>query len=547
MKLFSGFLGLALAQLSMTSLAATVPDDVFDYVVVGSGPGGIVTADKLSASGKNVLLIERGPPSSFRWGGRMRGTWLENSNLTRFDVPGLYGFIWQDSVGIKCPDVVPMAGCVLGGGSAINAGLWFKPQRLDWDTQFPHGWKAEDLSAATDRAFQRVPWTNIHSKDGILYNREANDLITKGLVENGWTSVEANNEPDAKRRTVSQSEYFFQHGERGGLLETYLVSAAARGNFKLWTNTLVTRVERGGESVTGVQVEPAGEGGYNGTVKLAAGGIGPKDQLEVVQKAEGDALVDSAQWIDLPVGYNLDDHVNTNILFEHPDIVNYDFNSAYNNPIPDDAAAYLSNRSGILTQAAPNINPIFWDAVQGEDGIDRWFQWTSYVGGPQRGRTHNTSGMAAALGLGKTSRGRVTINSSLAMDVSVLPYFNDEGNHDFEAVVTTVSGVVKAISSIPGATMINPAPDQDVRDYVQNVAVDIGRTANHWVGTTHLGTDSALEGGKSVVDLNAQVYGTKNLHIVDAGILNGIFTANPQAGIVVAAEKVAEDIIKLHG
>lgn len=78
--------------------------------------------------------------------------------------------------------------------------------------------------------------------------------------------------------------------------------------------------------------------------------------------------------------------------------------------------------------------------------------------------------MAAALGLGKTSRGRVTINSSLAMDVSVLPYFNDEGNHDFEAVVTTVSGVVKAISSIPGATMINPAPDQDVRDYVQNVS-----------------------------------------------------------------------------
>lgn len=86
MKLFSGFLGLALAQctflnppsrttqltseqVSMTSLAATVPDDVFDYVVVGSGPGGIVTADKLSASGKNVLLIERGPPSSFRWGG----------------------------------------------------------------------------------------------------------------------------------------------------------------------------------------------------------------------------------------------------------------------------------------------------------------------------------------------------------------------------------------------------------------------------------------------------------------------------------------------
>ncbi|KAK1622225.1 hypothetical protein BDP81DRAFT_485580 [Colletotrichum phormii] len=528
----------------MKLLAATVPNDPFDYIVVGSGPGGIVTADRLSANGKNVLLIERGPPSERRWGGRRRGRWLENSNLTRFDVPGLYDLIWQDSADIKCPDVVPMAGCVLGGGSAINAGLWFKPQSLDWDSQFPDGWKAEGLSAATDRAFERVPWTSIPSSDGILYNCEASDLIAKGLVSDGWASVGANSEPNAKNKTVSQSEYFFQHGERGGLLETYLVSTAARGNFKLWMNTLATRVERNGGSVTGVQVEPSGDGGYNGTVKLASGGrvilsagvfgtakilfrsgIGPKDQLDVIQKAEPDALIDSAQWIDLPVGHNLDDHLNTNIMFEHPDIVNYDFNSAYNNPISDDAAAYLTDRSGILTQAAPNINPIFWDAVKGDDGIDRWFQWTNYV-------ATDTSEIAAALGLGKTSRGRVTINSSLVMDVS--------------AVVATVSGVVKAISSIPGATMINPAPGQEVRDYVRNLAVNAGRTANHWVGTARFGTDSALEGGKSVVDLNAQVYGTRNLHVVDAGILNGIFTANPQAGIVVAAEKVAEAIIKLH-
>ncbi|UQC86147.1 cellobiose dehydrogenase precursor [Colletotrichum lupini] len=221
----------------------------------------------------------------------------------------------------------------------------------------------------------------------------------------------------------------------------------------------------------------------------------------------------------------------TNILFEYPGIANYDFNSTYDNPSPDDAAAYLS----------PDINPIFWDAVKGEDGIERWFEWTSYVGGPHKGKTYT------ALGLGKTSSGRTTINSSLIMNVSVFSYFNDEGDHDFETVVATVSGVVKAISSIPRATMINPAPSQDVRDYVQKLFVDIGRTANHWVGTTRLGTDSALEGGKPVVDLNAQVYGTKNLHIVDAGILNGIFTANPQAGIVIAAEKVAKEIIRLHG
>lgn len=73
----------------------------------------------------------------------------------------------------------------------------------------------------------------------------------------------------------------------------------------------------------------------------------------------------------------------------------------------------------------------------------------------------------------------------------------------------------------------------------------IARTANHWVGTTRLGTDSGLEGGRAVVDVNAQVYGTKNLHVVDAGIVNGIQTANPQAGIIIAAEKAVERILGL--
>ena len=38
----------------------------FDYVVVGGGAGGIPLADKLSESGKSVLLIEKGPPSTGR-------------------------------------------------------------------------------------------------------------------------------------------------------------------------------------------------------------------------------------------------------------------------------------------------------------------------------------------------------------------------------------------------------------------------------------------------------------------------------------------------
>lgn len=98
----------------------------YDYIVVGAGAGGIPLADKLSEAGKSVLLIEKGPPSSGRWGGVLKPEWLDGTNLTRFDVPGLCNEIWVNSAGIACTDTDQMAGCVLGGGTAVNAGLWWK-------------------------------------------------------------------------------------------------------------------------------------------------------------------------------------------------------------------------------------------------------------------------------------------------------------------------------------------------------------------------------------------------------------------------------------
>ena len=130
-------------------------NQTWDYVVVGAGAGGIALADRLSESGKDVLLIERGPPSSGRWGGTMKPDWLVGTNLSRFDVPGLDNEIWVDSTGIACSDVGVMAGCVLGGGTAINAGLWWRANPEDFDYNFPAGWKAADMEPAIARVFER--------------------------------------------------------------------------------------------------------------------------------------------------------------------------------------------------------------------------------------------------------------------------------------------------------------------------------------------------------------------------------------------------------
>ena len=76
---------------------------------------------------------------------------------------------------------------------------------------------------------------------------------------------------------------------------------------------------------------------------------GPKD---------GATFAAQADWINLPVGSNLIDHMNTDLIVTHPDVVFYDFYEAWTTPIQTDEDAYLKTRTGILTQSAPNIGPM---------------------------------------------------------------------------------------------------------------------------------------------------------------------------------------------
>lgn len=336
---------------------------VYDYVVIGGGAGGIPTADRLSEDGSKVLLIEKGPPSTGQWGGQKKPEWLEGTDLTRFDVPGLCNQIWADSAGIACRDTDQMAGCLLGGGTAINAGLWWKPSDADWDYNFPEGWKSSDMHAAVDRVWNRIPGTTRPSQDGELYLSQGYEIVSGGLAAAGWNQVDVYADPNSKRKAYTETPYMFEGGERGGPLATYLASASARDNFDMWTNTQATRLVREGGHATAVEVEPYAGEGYVGTVQLTPGtgrvvvssgtfgsakfllrsGIGPQDQLEVVaESTDGPTMVAQEDWILLPVGHNLEDHTNTDTVVSHPDVVFYDFYEAYDDPIVADRDAYLS-------------------------------------------------------------------------------------------------------------------------------------------------------------------------------------------------------------
>lgn len=514
-------------------VGSPVPSGSYDYIVVGAGAGGIPVADKLSEAGKKVLLIEKGPPSLGRFGGTMGPAWLKGTGLTRFDVPGLCNQIWVDSDGVACTDTDQMAGCVLGGGTAVNAALWWKPNSIDWDYSFPNGWKASEMSAAVGRAFQRIVGTDTPSSDGKLYKQEGYDVLSGALAADGWSNVKANDKPNEKQRTFSHTPYMYANGQRQGPLGTYLVTALARSNFKLWTNTGVRRVIRTGGKATGVELE----GGYCGNVTLNSGGrvilsagafgsskllfrsgIGPKDQLTVVKNSarDGKTFIPEAQWINLPVGQNLNDHVNTDLVVQHQNVSFYDFYQAWSDPIKADKDAYLNKRAGILTQSAPNIGPIAWEVIKDTDGSERQFQWTARVEGPGANDTHSMT-LSNYLGRGSTSRGAASINGALNMFVSKAPYLIDQ--KDTDAVVASLKSMIKALSKNPKITMQVPPAGTTVEDYVASLPkTPAARRANHWIGTAKIGSDSGLNGGSSVVDLNTKVYGTDNIFVVDASI-----------------------------
>ncbi|KAK3111223.1 hypothetical protein LTR53_013734 [Teratosphaeriaceae sp. CCFEE 6253] len=453
-----------------------------------------------------------------------------------------------------------MAGCVLGGGTAVNAGLWWRANPTDFDYNFPEGWKSTDMEPAIARVFDRIPFTERPSMDGKLYKPEGYNIVGGVLAAAGWKDVSADAVPGEKNLTFSHPDQMFSHGERGGPLATYLVTADARKNFKLIMNTGVNRVVRDGSRATGVEMQAFLPGGLCGTasvtpntgkVILSAGafgtpkilfrsGIGPQDQLVIVQKAEGTKMIGSADWLNLPVGHNLDDHTNTDLVITHPNVSFYDFYAAYDKPITADKDLYLDSRSGILAQSAPNLATVFWHEIVGDDGITRQLQYTARVEGAHGITSNKSMTISQYLGRGATSRGRTVINGALDMSVAEVPYLNNA--HDLAAVTAGIEFLKTSLAKDPAIKLVYPPSHQTTAEFLAAYPRTTGqRSANHWMGSAKMGLDSGLvNNGTAVVDTNAKVYGTDNLFVVDASVFPGMVTTNPSALIVAVAEHAAQ-------
>ncbi|KAJ7673976.1 hypothetical protein DFH06DRAFT_1319088 [Mycena polygramma] len=537
----------------------------YDYIVVGGGPGGIIVADRLSEAGKKVLLLERGGPSTAETGGTYTPSWGIPTNLTKFDIPGAFETYWGDADQYWwCNDVTVWAGCLIGGGGSVNAGLYWYASDSDFSlaSGWPAGW--QNHAPYTAKVSARLPTTDHPSTDGLRYLEQSSTVMGQLLNSQGYSQTTINANPNAKEHVYGFSSYDYLGGKRAGPVATYLQTALARKSlFTLKLYTPASAVVRTGGTITGVQTNdtslgPNGVVALNpgGRVILSAGafgtsrilyqsGIGPADMLQVVQNSGNTAgkahLPPPAQWIDLPVGYNASDNPGVTLVFTHPSVDAYDsWANAWTNPRPADAAQYLKNQSGVYADASVKLN--FWRSYVGTDKRTRWIQGTVRPGGVSYAMTnfpYNASQVFAVtlyLSTGLTSRGRIGVDTNLNAVPLVQPYFTDPV--DEATLVTAINDVIASVKNVPGLKLITPDNTTTVANFVHTYA-DGNLLSNHWVGANKVGTSPA----SGVLDVNTKVFNTTNLFIVDASIIPSLPYGNPTGVIMSTAEQAVAKIL----
>lgn len=307
------------------------------------------------------------------------------------------------------------------------------------------------------------------------------------------------------------------------------------------TNATITGVEA--EDASGsLQIIQLAQGGK---VILSAGamstprllfnsGIGPAEQIRVVQQSKpitNVTLPDESQWINLPVGKNIQDHPLFRLVWNvtDPDLSKLTSLSTadYLNPSAENVELFAGG-SGPLTQG--NIRLNLWQKITNQDGSVRYIESMNFI------RTNGTVLMGASLTHGADSRGELGIYPNGTTYFIKNPLFQTEG--DKEAMSTFFQ---QLLDYSKGSASVLEFSKNGLNATVEDLWAGGWDSARHFVGSAKLG----VEDGTSVVDVNTKVYGTDNLFVVDGSVIPTLPTGNSMAIIMIVAEHAVEKILAL--
>ena len=526
----------------------------WDYVIVGAGTAGCVLANRLSADPDvKVLLLEAGGKDDWIWIHIPVG-YLYCIGNPRTD----WCYRTEPDPGLNGRSILYARGKVLGGCSSINAMLYLRGQKEDYD-----GWAR--LTGDPGWSWGSVLPIFKRSEDHHLGASEAHGAGGEWRVERqrlSWELLEAFREAMAQAGLPKLDDFnrgdnegcaFFEVNQRRGVrwnaTKGFLRPAMNRPNLTVMTDALVKRVRLEGRRALGIELLRGGEEAFAAArmeTILAAGAIGSPQILQLSGVGPRAAL--QAHGIPVThelagVGENLQDHLQLRMAFKVKNAVtlNQRANSVWGKAMM--GLEYALFRTGPLTMPPSQLGGFARsDPSQATANVEYHIQPLSLdkFGDPLHPFPAFT---ASVCNLRPTSRGHVRLKSPdpRAHPAILLNYLSTPEDR---RVATDALRLTRKIAAQPALAKYEPQefkPGLDVQTDAElaKAAGDVGTTIFHPVGTCKMGlaTDRA-----AVVDSRLRVLGLDRLRVVDASIMPTITSGNTNSPTLMIAERGAEMI-----